>query len=142
MARHPLYNKRVLTIARNLRRRMTTAERKLWSKLRDDQLGVRFRRQMPIGPYVVDFVSIKARVIVELDGSQHLMPSQIDHDSRRTDYLSQLGYLVLRFQDIEFLKNSLAVIQIIKQQIDKRMLSYELIKTPPLSSPFREGDHN
>lgn len=60
-----------VALARNLRREMTNAERKLWSLLRNNQVGVYFRRQVPFGPYILDFLLIKAKLVIELDGSQH-----------------------------------------------------------------------
>ncbi|MGC9237589.1 MAG: endonuclease domain-containing protein, partial [Thiomonas sp.] len=57
--------------ARELRRNLTEAERLLWNRLRNQQLGVKFRRQAPIGPYIVDFLCPQARLIIELDGGQH-----------------------------------------------------------------------
>lgn len=78
-----------------LRKESTPAERKLWSRIRHDQLGVTFRRQHAVGTYIPDFCSPKARVIIELDGSQHL--EQEDYDEERTEYLVSQGYKVIRF---------------------------------------------
>ena len=74
--------------ARALRKSMTDAERKLWRALRDKQLdGRRFRRQHPIGPYVVDFVCLERRLVIEVDGSQHGEPEQTTFDQQRTEWL-------------------------------------------------------
>ncbi len=82
--------------ARRLRKELTPAERKLWSVLRGNKLnGVSFRRQHAIGNYIVDFVSIKKKLIIELDGSQHL--EQTEYDAERTKYLESQGYQVIRF---------------------------------------------
>ena len=82
--------------ARALRKELTPAERKLWSVLRGNQLnGVSFRRQHAIGNYIVDFVSIKHKLIIELDGSHHL--EQAEYDEERTGYLESQGYRVIRF---------------------------------------------
>jgi len=78
-----------------LRKEMTPAERKLWLHLRNDQLGVKFRRQHAIGPYIPDFCSPKAKLIIELDGGQHL--EQEEYDQKRTEYLEEQGYKVIRF---------------------------------------------
>jgi len=76
--------------ARALRKELTPAERKLWSALRGNKLnGVSFRRQHAIGNYIVDFVSIKKKLIIELDGSQHL--EQSEYDEERTRYLELQG---------------------------------------------------
>ncbi len=84
---------------------MTDAERRLWSKLRRVQLGVRFRRQQPIGPYIADFYCAAARLVVEVDGGQH-NGVQRTHDSRRDRWLRDEGYSVLRFWNNEVLANT------------------------------------
>ena len=67
--------------AKRMRREATLAEQKLWLQLRDRRLaGVKFRRQMPIGPYIVDFISLEQRLIIEVDGSQHNEPAGRQHD--------------------------------------------------------------
>ncbi|HKY55723.1 MAG TPA: DUF559 domain-containing protein [Anaerolineales bacterium] len=78
-----------------LRKKSTPAERKLWSRIRNDQLGVTFRRQHSVGIYIPDFCSPKAKLIIELDGSQHL--EQEEYDEERTNYFESLGYKVIRF---------------------------------------------
>jgi very-short-patch-repair endonuclease len=80
---------------------MTDSERKLWGRLRRKQLGgYRFRRQLPIGLYIVDFACLGARLIVELDGSQHL---EEPTDVHRTAWLEGQGFRVLRFWNHEVL---------------------------------------
>jgi very-short-patch-repair endonuclease len=81
--------------ARELRKELTPTERKLWVYLRGDNLGVNFRRQHAIGNYITDFCSPKAKLIIELDGSQHL--DQEEYDEERTKYFQSLGYRVIRF---------------------------------------------
>lgn len=82
--------------ARKLRKELTPAERKLWAYLRGDKLeGINFRRQHAIGNYIVDFCSPKAKLIIELDGSQHL--EQQEYDKERTQFLESQGYKVIRF---------------------------------------------
>lgn len=89
--------------AGELRREPTPAERKLWSVLRGNELnGVSFRRQHAIGNYIVDFVSIKKKLIVELDGSQHLELTEYDED--RTRYLESQWYKVIHFWNNQFEK--------------------------------------
>ena len=78
-----------------LRRAMTDSERKLWSRLRGEQLGVKFRRQHPLGSYIADFTCLEPGLIVELDGSQHL--AQIGYDARRDAFFRDQGFEVLRF---------------------------------------------
>ncbi|MEO5831603.1 MAG: DUF559 domain-containing protein [Rhodanobacter sp.] len=82
--------------ARRLRHDGTDAERRLWHRLRQRQLGGhKFRRQYPLCGYIVDFVCVPALLVIELDGGQHL--DAIDYDQRRTEILERAGYCVLRF---------------------------------------------
>ena len=82
--------------AHALRKQLTPAERKLWAALRGDQMnGVNFRRQHAIGPFIADFCAVKEKLIIELDGSQHL--EQAEYDVERTQYLEARGYKVMRF---------------------------------------------
>jgi len=77
---------------------MTDAEVRLWNRLRaGNVLGYRFRRQYPIGPYIVDFVCLKARLVIEVDGGQHA--EQTGYDDRRTAWLQERGFRVLRLWD-------------------------------------------
>jgi very-short-patch-repair endonuclease len=86
--------------ARRLRRASPDAELKIWNRLRNRQLaGFKFRRQHPVGPFFADFACIEARLIVELDGSQHFEPEAIEADRRRTAELKRHGFEVLRFDD-------------------------------------------
>ncbi len=89
-----------LSFARKLRREDTRAEELLWNSLRKSQLeGLKFRRQVPIGPYIVDFLCIAHRLIVELDGVVHLRPEQVLHDTKRDQWLRSQGYTVLRISN-------------------------------------------
>ncbi len=93
-----------VTTARNLRRKMTEAELKLWNALRDRQLaGHKFRRQHPIGPYVADFYCEAKRLIVEVDGGQHTTNKQAD--AERTEWLKTRSYRVIRFWNSDVLTN-------------------------------------
>lgn len=95
-----------------LRRELTPAEQKLWAYLRGKKLnGVSFRRQHAIGNYIVDFCAIKQRLIVELDGSQHL--EQEEYDRERTDYLKSKGYKVIRFWNNDVMKDIQGVLRVI-----------------------------
>ena len=89
-----------LAFARKLRREMTDEERVLWSYLRNRQfLGLKFRRQVPVGPYVADFLCESAKLVVELDGWQH--GEREAYDVRRTDDLKTQGYHVVRYDNSE-----------------------------------------
>jgi very-short-patch-repair endonuclease len=99
--------------ARGLRSTMTDAEERLWMRLRGDQIsGHRFRRQVPIGPYVLDFACRKARLAIEVDGGQHATAS-LEHD-RRTAWLTSRGYRVLRFWNNQVLTEMDAVLESIR----------------------------
>lgn len=104
-----------------LRKKSTPAERKLWSRIRDDQLGVTFRRQHAVGNYIPDFCCPKAKLIIELDGSQHL--EQEEYDQERTKHLEALGYKVIRFWNNDVVNNIdgviLAIIYAVENEANK-----------------------
>ncbi len=90
--------------AKSLRHTQTEAEKLLWYHLRNRRLnGCKFRRQVPIGPYIVDFVCMTARLIVEIDGGQHA--TQATYDQKRSRYLRNEGYKVVRYWNNEVLGN-------------------------------------
>ena len=90
--------------SRELRTNQTDAERKLWSRLRSSQLGgVRFNRQYPVGPFICDFVARSKGLVIELDGGQHAQVAS--SDSKRTRYIEERGYRVLRFWNNDVLNN-------------------------------------
>jgi len=111
------YSNTSLSKARKLRREMTEAERKLWSLLRAHRLGLHFRRQAPIGPYVVDFLCLEAKLVLELDGGQHYEKEGITKDVKRDAYLAGQGLTVLRFSNREFLTNPEGALQLIDEHI-------------------------
>ncbi|MEQ1754715.1 MAG: DUF559 domain-containing protein [Micropepsaceae bacterium] len=96
--------------ARCLRGNMTEAERRFWSIVRGKRIkGFKFRRQQPVGPFVVDFICVDARLIVELHGAHHHDEEQVWYDYKRTAFLNALGYEVMRFNNVEVLKYPLQV---------------------------------
>ena len=99
-----------------LRKESTPAERKLWLRIRNDQLGVNFRRQHAVGNYIPDFCSLKAKLIIELDGSRHL--EQEEYDEERTKYLNSQGYKVIRFWNNDVTNNIDGVILAILHAMD------------------------
>jgi very-short-patch-repair endonuclease len=97
---------------KNLRSRMTDAEWRLWYHLRANRfLGLKFRRQVPMGPYTVDFLCERARLIVEVDGGQHA--DRIEGDTVRTAWLEAQGYSVIRFWNNDVLGNTNGVLEAI-----------------------------
>lgn len=115
--------------ARDLRRNLTSQERKLWRYLRSRRFGdFKFRRQHPVGSYILDFACCSARVVVELDGGQHDLA--VAYDSVRTSWLESQGWTVLRFWNNEIDCNEEAVLEIILQ---------ELNRLSPSPNPLPEG---
>jgi len=93
-------------LARKLRKTQTSQEQKIWNILRRHQvLGLEFRRQYPIGDYIVDFVCRKKKLIIEIDGGQHNQPQDIIYDQKRTEFMQSRGYRVLRFWNNEIDEN-------------------------------------
>lgn len=104
--------------ARRLRHLQTDAERALWQRLRRRQLkGVKFRRQQPIGPYIVDVVSFEARLIIEVDGGQHNDAEARRVDRLRAEWLASNGYRVLRFWNHDVLQSEDAVVERMRQEL-------------------------
>jgi len=97
--------------ARDLRKNSTDAERYLWYHLRANRLGFKFKRQVPIGVYIVDFVCLEKRLIIELDGGQH-MDNQT-YDTKRTDWLIAHGFKVLRFWNNEVFQQTSSILEVI-----------------------------
>ena len=105
--------------ARELRKNMTPQERKLWNIIKNRQFyGYRFRRQFPIGCYIVDFVCREKKIIIEIDGGQHNKPESIDNDKIRTEFLNNLGYKVIRFWNNEIYENIDGVLLKLKKEIN------------------------
>jgi len=112
------YNRNLKQLSRQLRDNMTDAERHLWAKIRMKQIkGYRFYRQKPIGDYIVDFFCPGAKLIIEIDGSQHLVGETLEYDRIRDDYLSSFGLRVLRFNNIDVLTNTDGVVERIEEEI-------------------------
>ncbi len=102
--------------ARSLRSNMTDAEQLLWQQLRSKQFfGARFRRQVPLGAYIVDFLCSSKHIVIECDGGQHL--ENIRYDEQRDAYIRTKGYQVLRFWNHDILANTQAVLEKITQTI-------------------------
>jgi adenine-specific DNA-methyltransferase len=97
MSRHPNRER-----ARELRTNMTSTETFVWYRIRRCQLGgFKFRRQHPLGPYIVNFVCLERKLVLELDGGQHADPKQAEYDDRRTAWLRERGYRVYRVWNFE-----------------------------------------
>ncbi|MBI5408094.1 MAG: endonuclease domain-containing protein [Nitrospirae bacterium] len=123
---------RLTKLAKNLRKQTTDTEQVLWKYLRAKRMyGFKFKRQQPIGKYIVAFVCFERKIIIELDGGQHTQPEQIRKDRERDRWFEQQGYEVLRYWDNEVLKNTREVLEVIWEKC---------LKHPPLNPlPSREG---
>ena len=114
--RHDLKQK-----ARDLRANMTSAEQLLWFHLRRKQLlGIPFYRQRPIGKYIVDFYASAISLVIEVDGGQHFEPAGIDSDSRRTAMLAAQGLVVVRYDNLQVIKETVQVLEEIYRIVDHR----------------------
>jgi very-short-patch-repair endonuclease len=106
---------------------MTEAEKKIWYKVRNKQLGVKFRRQQPIGNYVVDFVCLEKKIVIEVDGGEHF---ESGRDKIRDTWFQEQGYKILRFWNNDVLKNTDNVMQVIINEFSPS----------PLSPPLKGGN--
>ena len=104
--------------ARILRQTATDAERRLWRRLREDLPQLKFRRQHPIGPLILEFYCHELRLAIEIDGSQHLLPEGALNDLTRTRYLEKRGIHVIRVTNTEVLLETDAVLQSVWLEIN------------------------
>jgi very-short-patch-repair endonuclease len=119
--------------ARTLRRDLTKAERIVWYGLRAHRLdGAGFRRQTPIGPYIVDFMSHAAKLIIEIDGGQHFDDAGEAGDKRRDVFLASKGFRVLRFSNHDVMTNRMGVLETIAAAVRDA-------RAPSLPSPASGG---
>jgi len=106
-------------LARGMRRRRTNAEIRLWARLRNRQLdNLKFRRQVPRGRFIADFLCDEAMLILEVDGSQH--DENPGADAMRTAYLESLGYAVMRFRNLDVLQNTDRVLDHVQAVAEER----------------------
>src|SRR5467141_288178 len=118
--------------ARALRKNSTDAERLLWSELRDHRLnGASFRRQVPIGSYIADFMCHAAKLVIELDGGQHFSDGQEASDARRSATIEARGFRVLRFSNHDVMANRAGVLETIAAAVAER--------APTLTLPRKRG---
>ena len=111
--------------SRDLRKNLTDAEQKLWQKLRNKQIyGNKFRRQFVLGNYIVDFICLDKRLIIEVDGGQHM--DNVSYDSQRDEWLKNQNFKVLRFWNNQVLNEIDSVLEVIVKNL-------ELIVPPPIS---------
>jgi very-short-patch-repair endonuclease len=122
---------RVRANARALRKNSTDAERALWSEVRDHRLnGAGFRRQVPIGNYIADFVCHAAKLVIELDGGQHFSDQAEKKDAARTTVIEANGFQVIRFSNHDVMTNRAGVLETIAAVAER---------TPTLTLPRKRG---
>lgn len=120
-----------IPFARQLRQNQTDVERLLWKYLRNRRFnGVKFRRQYPIGPYIVDFISLENQLIIELDGGQHNTEEGKRKDKERIIWLEKNGYRILRFWNNELISDLDAVLSIVQESLT------------PHHNPLPEGEED
>jgi very-short-patch-repair endonuclease len=120
--------------ARQLRRRLTPTEHVLWLALRGNRFqGLKFRRQHPFGPYVLDFFCVQSQLAIELDGSVHDHPDQINYDYDRTAYLESNGLRVLRFKNRDITDK-------LEEVLTKIMEASSPTPQPPASPGYSPGE--
>ena len=114
------YNKKLIPLARNLRKNMTTPEILLWSRLRMKQVkGYQFYRQRPIGEYIVDFYCPQADLVIEIDGAHHFEEHGLLSDKEKNEFLKNCGLKVLRFTNNEVMSNIAEVVEQIESDLLK-----------------------
>ena len=107
------------TLARKLRKNSTKEELAIWSILRNRQFfNLKFKRQVPIGNYIVDFVCEEKKLIIELDGGQHNQPEEQEYDKMRTEFLNSKGYRVVRFWNNDINSNLAGVYEELSRLIN------------------------
>ena len=108
-----------IILARNLRKNSTIQERRLWNLLKNRQFhNLKFKRQQPIGDYIVDFICKEAKIVIEIDCGQHNEPENFEYDKTRTEYLNNLGYKVIRFWNNEIYENIEGVVLRLREEIN------------------------
>jgi very-short-patch-repair endonuclease len=109
--------------ARELRRAETAAEARIWQRLRGRNLkGYKFVRQLPIGPYFADFACREEKLIVEIDGATHGTDEEIRRDERRSAFLEEFGYRIIRFINYEVCENLDGVMETILAALERRTI--------------------
>jgi|SRR5262252_6356195 very-short-patch-repair endonuclease len=132
---HSAVSEQQRTYAKDLRRAMTRAETLLWRYIKAHRIeGLGFRRQVPMGNWIADFVCHEARIVVELDGETHDFEAQQKRDQQRDKWLASRGYVVLRFLNRDVLSNLEGVVTVIRETAKPR-----LGRPPSLSLPRKGG---
>ena len=127
-----------LNLAKGLRRKQSDAEQRLWIALRSRQLnGLKFRRQQPVGNYIVDFICLDEKLIIEVDGGHHNDVPAIEKDKQRQTWLESEGFQVIRFWNNDVLENLEGVVFRIMEVLEERRRPH---LTSPIKGPSREKE--
>ncbi len=118
-AKYSIYTPMQYELAKHMRKNHTEAEDLLWQQLRNNQLGVKFRRQHPIDAYITDFISLHDRLIVEVDGGYHENEEQKRYDENRSNVLKEIGFHIIRFTNEEVISKINEVLKEIKEELQK-----------------------
>jgi very-short-patch-repair endonuclease len=130
-----IYEPKLKYPSRQLRNKSTDAEILLWAKIRMRQLnGFLFYRQKPLGAYIADFYCPKAKLVIEVDGGQHLTPDAVEYDRVRDEYMKNIGLKTLRFTNINVIENIDGVLE----TLGKSLSGSPLVKSHP-NPPFFKG---
>jgi very-short-patch-repair endonuclease len=123
------------TYAKKLRINQTSGEKALWRKIRAKRFyGYKFRRQVPIEPYIVDFICLDEKLIIEIDGYTHFEKGAKERDQRRENYLCSLGFKVVRFKNRTTVENIEFVLSELKEALGVPL------KNSPLPNPLPSGE--
>ena len=106
-------------LRQELRKNSTSPEQKLWQKIRNKQLGVKFRRQQGIGRYIADFYCAELNLVIEIDGDSHFEQNAEKYDLERNNFMNGLGIRVLRFTNREIVENLDGVLLVLKEIIEQ-----------------------
>jgi very-short-patch-repair endonuclease len=112
------YDKRLIERSRQLRKKMTPAEQYFWSRVKNKKLGYWFYRQRPFGIFIADFYCPKAKLVIEIDGSQHLTKEAREYDKERSEYLKSIRRRVTRFSNKEVLENITDVLYRLVKEVE------------------------
>ena len=118
--------------ARAFRRNLTPPEARLWIRLKGEKLaGLGFRKQHPIGPYILDFYCAAAKLAVEVDGASHNTAERMAHDARRTVWLAHKGIRVIRIAALAVRDETSEVLDFIQREAEARVPAFETVSPPP-----------
>ena len=121
---------RLLEFARRMRREPTPTEEKLWRELRGRKLGgFKFRRQSPLAGYIADFLSVEAKLVIELDGDSHAEAAALDYDRIRLRLMNEIGFEVLRFWNCDLHDNLQGVLDDIQKKCNERIMNREAFRS-------------